>query len=68
MYVINIMVMMMMMFVGLRSMIIESWLNYEIWDIRSVNRLYIDNLRPPDIGETAKILVEILVDFYMKIV
>jgi hypothetical protein len=52
MYVINIMVEMIMMFVGLRPRMIGSWLSYEVWDIRSVNKLYIDNLGPPDIGET----------------
>jgi len=41
-----------MMFMGLRPKMIESWLSYEMWDIRSVNRLYVDNLGPPDIGET----------------
>jgi hypothetical protein len=52
MYVINIMVEMIMMFVGLRPRMIGSWLSYEVWDIRSVNKLYVDNLGPPDIGET----------------
>jgi hypothetical protein len=37
------MMMMMMMFVGLRPMTIGSWLSYEMWDIRSVNILYVDN-------------------------
>jgi hypothetical protein len=35
-------------------------------DIRSVNRLYVDNLKPPDIGETAEILVKISVNFNMN--
>lgn len=54
MYVINIVVemMMMMMVVRLRPRMIESWLSYKIWDIRSVNRLYVDNLRPSGIGKT----------------
>jgi hypothetical protein len=59
---------MMMMFVGLRPMMIELWLGYEIWDIRSVNMVYADNWGPPGIGETAEILVEIWVDFYMRTV
>jgi hypothetical protein len=41
-----------MMFVGLRPKMIGSWLRYEMWNIRSVNRLYVDNLGPPGIGET----------------
>ena len=41
-----------MMFVGLRPKTIESWLSYEMWNIRSVNRLYVDNLEPPGITET----------------
>jgi hypothetical protein len=45
MYVINIVVVMTMMF-GPRR--IGSWLSYEMWDIRSVNMLYVDNLEPPD--------------------
>ena len=52
MYVINIIVVMMMMFVGLKPMMIGSWLSYEIWDTRSVNRVYVDNLGSPGIGET----------------
>ena len=52
-YAINIVVMMMiMMFVGLRPRMIGSWLSYEMWDFKSVNKLNIDNLEPPDIGET----------------
>jgi hypothetical protein len=44
----------------------DDWVmsGYEIWDFRSVNRLYVDNLGPPDIGET----IEISVDYYMRIV
>jgi hypothetical protein len=42
---------MMMMFVGLRPKTIGSWLSYEMWDIRSVNKVYVDNLWPPGIGE-----------------
>ena len=42
----------MMMFVGLRPRTIGLWLSYEIWDIRSVNKVYIDNLGPSGIGET----------------
>jgi len=38
--------------VGLRPRMIGSWLSYEIWNIRSVNMLNVDNLGPPDIGET----------------
>jgi len=33
----------------------DDWvviLSYEIWDIRSVNRVYVDNLGPTSIGET----------------
>jgi len=45
---------------------IGSRLSYEMWNIRSVNRLYVDNLGPPGIGETVKILVEISIDFYMS--
>jgi hypothetical protein len=53
MYIIKIVVMMMMMmFVGLRPRMIGSWLSYEKWDIRSVNKLYVDNLRPPSIRKT----------------
>lgn len=46
----------------------DDWVVSELWDMRfwSINRLYIDNLGPSDIGETAKILVEILVDYYMR--
>jgi hypothetical protein len=51
-YVINIMVAMTMMFVGLRPRMIGSWLSYEMWNIISVNRLNVDNLGPPDVGET----------------
>jgi hypothetical protein len=51
-YVINIIVVMMMIFVGLKPMMIGSWLSYEIWDTRSVNRVYVDNLGSPGIGET----------------
>jgi hypothetical protein len=43
----------------------DDWdviLSYEMWDIRSVNRVYVDNLGPTSIGETAEILVEILVE------
>jgi len=43
---------MMMMFVGLRPRMIDSWLSYEMWDIRSVNKLYVDILGPFGIGET----------------
>jgi hypothetical protein len=43
---------MIMMFVGLRPRMIRSWLSYKMWDIRSVNKLYVDNLGPPGIGET----------------
>jgi hypothetical protein len=43
---------MMMMFVGLRPRMIGLWLSYEMWDIRSVNRLYVDNLGPLGIEET----------------
>jgi hypothetical protein len=46
-----------MMFVGWRPRKIRSWLSYEMWNIRSVNRLNVDNLGPPDVGET-KILVK----------
>jgi hypothetical protein len=46
------MVVMMMMFVGSRPKMIGSWLSYEMWNIRSVNRLNVDNLGPPDVGET----------------
>jgi len=57
MYVINIMVVMTMMFVELRPKMIRSWLSYEIWNIRSVNKLNVDNLGPPDVGVT-KILIK----------
>jgi hypothetical protein len=57
-----------MMFVRLRPRTIRLWLSYEMWDIRSVNMVYIDNLGPPGIGKTAKISVEILVDFYLRTV
>jgi hypothetical protein len=43
----------------------DDWvviLSYEMWDIRSVNKVYVDNLGPTSIGETAEILVEILVE------
>jgi hypothetical protein len=30
--------------------------------------VYVDNLGPPGIGKTAKISVEILVDFYLRTV
>jgi hypothetical protein len=43
---------MMIMFVRLRSRMIGLWLSYEMWDIRSIDRLYVDNLKPPDIEET----------------
>jgi len=66
MYVINIMVV--MMFVGLKPKTIGSWLSYEKWDIRSVNMVYVDNLGPPGIRETAEISVEISIDFYMRTV
>jgi hypothetical protein len=46
------MVVMMMMFVGLRPRTIGSWLSYEMWDSRSVNRVYVDNLGLPGISET----------------
>jgi len=59
MYVINIMVVMTMMFMGLRPRMIGLLLSYEMWNITSVNRLNVDNLGPPDVGETAKILVKI---------
>ena len=42
---------MMVMFVGLRSKMIGSWLSYEMWDIRSINMIYVDNLGPPGLGE-----------------
>jgi hypothetical protein len=54
MNVINIMVMIIMMFVGLRPGTIKSWLSYKIWDIRSANRVYVDNLGPLGIGETLR--------------
>jgi hypothetical protein len=57
-----------MMFVRLRPRTIRLWLSYEMWDIRSVNMVYVDNLGPPGIGKTAKISVEILVDFYLRTV
>jgi hypothetical protein len=57
-----------MMFVRLRPRTIRLWLIYEMWDIRSVNMVYVDNLGPPGIGKTAKISVEILVDFYLRTV
>jgi hypothetical protein len=57
-----------MMFVRLRPRMIRLWLSYEMWDIRSVNMVYVDNLGPPGIGKTAKISVEILVDFYLRTV
>jgi hypothetical protein len=41
-----------MMFVGLRTKMFGSWLSYEIWNIRSVNRLNVDNLGPSGIEET----------------
>jgi hypothetical protein len=66
MYVINIMVV--MMFVGLKPKTIGSWLSYKMWDIRSVNMVYVDNLGPLDIGEIAEISVEISIDFYMRTV
>jgi hypothetical protein len=44
--------MMMMMFVELRLKTIGLWLSYEMWNIRSANRVYVDNVGPPDIGET----------------
>jgi hypothetical protein len=49
---INIVVVMMMMFVGWRLGMIRSWVGYKIWDFWSVNRLYVDNLGPPGIGKT----------------
>jgi len=52
MYVINNVVEMMIMVVRLRSKMIESWLSYEIWDIKNVNKLYVDNLGPSGIGKT----------------
>jgi hypothetical protein len=33
----------------------DDWVvifSYEMWDIRSVNRVYVDNLGPTSIGET----------------
>ena len=57
-----------MMFVGLRPKIIGSWLSYKMWDIRSVNRVYIDNLDPLNIRDSAEISVEILIDKNMRIV
>jgi len=36
----------------------DDWvviLSYEMWDIRSVNRVYVDNLGPTSIGETLPI-------------
>jgi hypothetical protein len=54
--------------VRLRPRMIRLWLSYEMWDIRSVNMVYVDNLGPPGIGKTAKISVEILVDFYLRTV
>jgi len=33
-----------------------------MWDIRSINRVYVDNLGPTSIGETVEILVEILME------
>jgi hypothetical protein len=52
MYVINIVAEMMMMFVGLRPRMIGLWLSYEMRDIRSVNRFYVDNLGPLGTEET----------------
>ena len=52
MYVINIVVVMMMMFVGLRPKTIGSWLSYEMWDIINVNKAYVDKLKPPSIEKT----------------
>ena len=46
------MVVMMMIFVGLRPMTIGSWLSYEMWDSRSVNMVYFDNLGLSGIRET----------------
>jgi hypothetical protein len=66
-YVLNIMVEMMMVFMGLRPKMIELWLSYEMWDLRSVYNLYIDNLGPPGIGETTEISIEISVDFIWKL-
>jgi hypothetical protein len=43
------------------------WLSYEMWDLRSVYNLYIDNLGPPGIGETTEISIEISVDFIWKL-
>jgi hypothetical protein len=51
-----------MMFVELRPKMIRSWLSYEIWNIRSVNKLNVDNLGPPDVGVT-----KILIKFNMNI-
>jgi hypothetical protein len=54
--------------VGLKPKTIGSWLSYKMWDIRSVNMVYVDNLGPLGIGEIAEILVEISIDFYMRTV
>ena len=40
------------MFVGLRRRTNALWFSYEMWDITSVNMVYVDNLGPPDIRKT----------------
>jgi len=52
MYIMNIMVDMNDDVCGIETQ--DDWveLSYEMRDIRSVNRSYVNNLGPPDIGET----------------
>jgi hypothetical protein len=52
MYIVNIVVDMNDVVCGIETQ--DDWveLSQEMWDFRSVNRSYVDNLGPPDIRET----------------